>query len=541
MSAPGVPAAPTAPDSPTIPPPAGPAESPPPSRRKDPSVTQSAAAGSIAFVISVALSFVITPFILRTLGDARYGTWSLIAQVTGYYGLLDFGVRGAVAYYAASLLATDKDEDVSRLASSAFWGLCGIALVALALGAVLFVYFPSWFETNGVATGEIRGAIVVVSLSIALTLPFDVFGAIVNGCRRPDILSGLDVAMRIVTSVVMVIVLSQGAGLVGLASVQFGGKIVQWVVLAAVSRRFVPTLSLDPRLFGREWLRRVVSYGSRNFVINISLAVIHRLDYVLIGTFLGVRFVTIYTIGKMMTGYVSKACSNVTRAFTMHFAHLRAREEMERLRELYLVGARISGLFACLLTGYVLVFGSDFVALWLGPSYVQGEWTARTDVVLGILLLGQAPRLFQSISWQLLFGIRRVDFLMWVQVGEAIANLALSLALVRPLGIVGVALGTFIPIVISNTIVLPRYVLRELGLPPRDYLRRGVARPLAVAAIVTAASAALVIGVPIRGWPSFVAEAVVASLVGIALSYAFVLTGDERRWVRARVPFLRAT
>lgn len=532
MSAPPAPQAPTAAS-----------EAPaavPPSRRKDPSVTRSAAAGSIAFVISVALSLFITPFILRTLGDARYGTWSLIAQVTGYYGLLDFGVRGAVAYYVATLLATDDDETVSRVASSAFWGLCGIALVAVALGAVLYVYFPAWFETNGVDPAEIRGAIVVVTLSLALTLPFDVFGAIVNGARRPDIISTLDVGMRIATSVAMVVVLSQGGGLVGMASVQLGGRLVQWGVLAAISRRFVPTLRIDPRLFGRDWLGKVVSYGSRNFVINISLAVIHRLDYVLIGTFLGVRFVTVYSIGKMMTGYVSKACSNVTRAFTMHFTHLGARRELERLRELYLTGARLSGLFACLLTGYVLVFGSDFVRLWLGPSYVEGEWTARTDVVLAILLVGQAPRLFQSISWQLLFGIKKVNFLMWVQIGEAIANVALSLALVKPLGIVGVALGTFVPLVVSNTIVLPRYILRELQLTRGEYLRRGIARPIAAGGVVTAASALLVAAAPIGGWPSFVGTAAVATLIGLVVSYAGVLTADERRIVRSRIPFLRS-
>ena len=520
-------------------PPSSPPAGPPPSRRKDPSVTVSAAAGSIAFVISVALSLFVTPFILKSLGDARYGTWSLIAQVMGYYGLLDFGVRGAVAYYVASLLATDDDESVSRVASSAFWGLSAIAVVAVAFGAVLYTYFPTWFETNGVAPAEIRGAIVVVTISLALTLPFDVFGAIVNGARRPDIISTLDVAMRIVTSGAMVVVLSQGGGLVGLASVQLGGRLVQWAVLATVSRRFVPTLRIDPRLFGRDWLRKVVSYGSRNFVINISLAVIHRLDYVLIGTFLGVRFVTVYSIGKMMTGYVSKACSNITRAFTTHFAHHSARQELDRLRELYLTGARLSGLFACLLTGYVLVFGSDFVRLWLGPSYVEGEWTARTDVVLAILLVGQAPRLFQSISWQLLFGIKKVNFLMWVQVGEAVVNLALSLALVKPLGIVGVALGTFIPLVVSNTVVLPRYVLRQLHMSRSDYLRRGIARPIIVAALVTAASAALVAAVPIGGWLSFAATAALAALIGAVASYAAVLTPEERRVVRSRIPLLK--
>lgn len=509
-------------------------------RRPDPSVSQAAGVGSIAFVVSVALSFFITPFIVRTLGDARYGTWSLIAQVTGYYGLLDFGVRGAVAYYAASLLATEKDEDVSDLASSAFWGLAVIAIGALVFGGVLMVFFPSWFETAGVDSGEIRGAIAIVTISLALTLPFDVFGAIVNGCRRPDILNGLDVALRIVTSGLIVVVLSQGGGLMGLAAVQLGGRLVTWAALAAVSRHYVPTLSLSPRRFARAWLDKVVSYGSRNFVINVALAVIHRLDYVLIGTFLGVRFVTFYSIGKMMTGYVSQACSNVTRAFTMHFAHHAARGETERLRELFLTGARISGVFAMLLTGYVLAFGTPFVRLWLGPQYVEGPWKERTDVVLAILLIGQAPRLFQSISWQLLFGIRRVNFLMWLQVGEAVANFLLSLALVKPLGLPGVALGTFVPLLVSNTYFLPRYVLREVELSGQEYVRRGIGRPMVVAVVTTIASAALVETVPIDGWLSFVSLAAIASAIGATLAFVGVLTPDERLWVRRRIPFLRS-
>ena len=44
----------------------------------------------------------------------------------------------------------------------------------------------------------------------------------------------------------------------------------------------------------------------------------------------------------------------------------------------------------------------------------------------------------------------------WVSLGEALANLVLSLILVRPLGIVGVAIGTGVPVLIANLgILLP--------------------------------------------------------------------------------------
>src|SRR5690606_29382642 len=165
---------------------------------------------------------------------------------------------------------------------------------------------------------------------------------------------------------------------------------------------------------------------------------------------LGVRQVTVYAIGQMIVTYASGAVSNITRAFTMHFAHVHASGDHERLRKLYLDGVRHSASLAIPLAIYLLCFGSSFIGLWLGPEYVTGDWRERSDVVLAILIVGKLPRFVQSISWQLLFGAHKIAFLTKLQVGEAIANAALSLSLVRWLGMPGVALGTLIPVLVSN-------------------------------------------------------------------------------------------
>src|SRR5688572_24904937 len=57
-----------------------------------PSVKRTALVNAIAYVIGVIVSFVQAPFLIHRLGDERYGVWTLIGTVTGYYGLLDVGV-----------------------------------------------------------------------------------------------------------------------------------------------------------------------------------------------------------------------------------------------------------------------------------------------------------------------------------------------------------------------------------------------------------------------------------------------------------------
>ena len=68
---------------------------------------------------------------------------------------------------------------------------------------------------------------------------------------------------------------------------------------------------------------------------------------------------------------------------------------------------------------------------------------------------------------------------LW-DVAEAIANLLLSIYWARKYGLIGVALGTVVPMLTVSLFVLPCYTLHIIGLPARDYLRRALAQPVAV-------------------------------------------------------------
>jgi O-antigen/teichoic acid export membrane protein len=53
---------------------------------------------------------------------------------------------------------------------------------------------------------------------------------------------------------------------------------------------------------------------------------------------------------------------------------------------------------------------------------------------------------------------------------EGIANVILSIVLVRPLGIVGDAIGTAIPLLCTSLFFLPRHMCRQLKIPVRKFL-----------------------------------------------------------------------
>src|SRR5689334_7759573 len=78
-----------------------------------------------AVLLGMSISFVLSPFLVHHLGDARYGLWGVIGSIIGYLGLLDFGIRVGVTRFVARHDATGDREAATRLVSTAL-GLFGV-------------------------------------------------------------------------------------------------------------------------------------------------------------------------------------------------------------------------------------------------------------------------------------------------------------------------------------------------------------------------------------------------------------------------------
>ena len=97
----------------------------------------------------------------------------------------------------------------------------------------------------------------------------------------------------------------------------------------------------------------------------------------------------------------------------------------------------------------------------MGRAYVTGDVTHRSDIVMLVLVGAHVCRWTQAVVWQAVASTGEYRHVMWLNVAEAIANLALSLVLVRTLGLLGVALGTMIPMAVSYLWLMPAHVLKR--------------------------------------------------------------------------------
>src|SRR6202008_4912680 len=81
---------------------------------------------------------------------------------------------------------------------------------------------------------------------------------------------------------------------------------------------------------------------------------------------------------------------------------------------------------------------------------------------------------FQGPMVGLLYGVSKHKFYAYLNLAEGSINLILSLVLVRHFGMIGVALGTLIPMLVTKLWIQPLYVCHVAGIEFLEYLRKSV-------------------------------------------------------------------
>jgi hypothetical protein len=111
---------------------------------------------------------------------------------------------------------------------------------------------------------------------------------------------------------------------------------------------------------------------------------------------------------------------------------------------------------------------------------------------------------------------------------EGVINLGLSLALVKPLGIVGVALGTAIPALLSDAVWLPVVICRLYSIRIVDYVRQAYLPPILSAIVFVGSLKLLSIFVEPNTWPKFSMTILFSSIMFVLAAFSLCLEKYQR-------------
>ena len=413
--------------------------------------------------INIAVGFFLSPFILHHLGDEAFGLWVLIFSLTGYYGIFDFGIRSSLIRYVSKYRATQEHEQLARVVNTSLFLYTCTGLFLILPTVVCQIYVDRIFHIQPSFLRDARILVAIVGYSLSIGFPLGISGGILEGLQKFYLINGTNITATLLRAVLIVYVLLHGFGLLSVA------LITVTLPLLASAVRFVMTHRLLAVPYGWRYVdrisfREVANYGSVTFMIIVALQLRYRTDAVIIGSFLSATAITYFSIGSRLVDYATQVVSSLANIFTPMSSHFHATGTHAQLRTIFISGNRACALAMFPMTVILVVMGKSIIEAWVGPRYVSSY------VVLLILLIPAALYESQASSNRLLFGMSLHKPLAYVVLMEGIANVILSVTLVRPFGIIGDAIGTAIPMLCTALFFLPRHMCRQLGIPVYRFL-----------------------------------------------------------------------
>ena len=422
--------------------------------------------------VNIAVGFFLSPFILHHLGDEAFGLWILIFALTGYYGIFDFGIRSSIVRYVSKFQATGDKDELARLVNTSLFTYTCLGLILIVPSVVGAFYVDRLFQIPPGFLRDARILFLMVGLSLALGFPLGISGGILEGLQRFYLMNWTNIANTLLRAVLIVYVLRHGFGLLSVAFI----TVTLPLITAAVRGVFAQRLMGIPygwQYVSRDSMRQVANYGSVTFMIIVAGRLRFKTDAVVIGTFLSAAAITHFSIGARLVDYAGETVSSLAQIFLPMSSHLHATGNYDQLRKVFISGNRACALVMFPMTVALVVMGKSVIEAWVGRQYVTSSY-----VVLLIVLIPSALYQAQSTSNRILFGMSLHKSLAYVVLMEGIANVILSVVLVRPLGIVGDALGTAIPLLCTSLVFLPRHMCRQLQVPVRKFLFESYFYPL---------------------------------------------------------------
>ncbi|MBZ2172989.1 lipopolysaccharide biosynthesis protein [Nitratidesulfovibrio sp. SRB-5] len=417
----------------------------------------------LSFAVGVAFALLVTPTVVGAMGKAQYGVWVLVSSIVCYFLLLEGGVMQAVSKYAAAAHGRNDQQEVDRVFTVGV-ALHGLSCLVSLLVTAALVYGADFFDARHVSPGRLRLCLLIYSSCLAAMFLFRSHMGIIMAEMRWTLIAVLAMLRSTVTSLVVLFSINESNGLELLSAVNGGGFLLESLLCVLIVKRR-GSARFRPHLFSRALAREMLGYGWAFTVTQIGESMRYRSQNYIIAWFMGVREVAVFSIAMQFVGYFLSLMQSAFGIMVPYFSRLQADGDGEGTRATLLFSLRLSYMTSSLIAACLIFYGRPFILLWLGEGF-SPSYDALVPLSLGAALsLGMLP------ADGYLLGTATHRTLARCAMAEGVLIVLLSLLLVTPYGIVGVAWAYLLASALFRAGIVPWLVFTHAGMSLIVYLR----------------------------------------------------------------------
>jgi O-antigen/teichoic acid export membrane protein len=426
-------------------------------------------------VVSGVTLLLMPPFLIKALSHDSYSSWMLVLQIGGYVNFFDVGLQTAVGRFTAHSIELKNTKYISMIVSTAITMLSFLSLFALAIIILVSSNLHNIFkEIPNYLYSDVKSALLLVSISLALSLPFSVFNGVLVGTQRYDILAYITSVSLVVNSLAVVVTAYLTHNIKCMATAYISVNICSFLCMFVIFRHYFKSIVVSIKSISISTAKSLLVYCYGLSVWSLAMLMVSGMDITLVGYF-DYKSVPYYTIAASLTVFMIGFQNSIFTVLIPTSAVLSAREDSIQLGKLLIVTTRYC-MMVLLITGLpVIIFANYILNAWVGNDYA-----VHATAMLQVLISANIIRLSASPYSNILIGTAQQKLVIISPLVEGLSNILCSLILVHSLGALGIALSTMVggTVGVMSNLLYNMNRTKGITFKVSDYIWEGIATPV---------------------------------------------------------------
>lgn len=418
--------------------------------------------GSALSMLTIILGSLIqifyTPLYMKYLGTTDFGINSLVQSIMGYMGMLNLGLGNAMLRYTVRYRAEGKIEEEKSLNGMFLTIFSILMLISLVIGVYIYINIPNFFSEKFTVEEllKTRRVFLIMMLNVAVSFPVGVFSTNIASREKFLYQRGISLVKTISIPIIGAILMINGFGLISVTV----STVLLGLIVSIFDVLYAQKLGMRVNFnkFDFKILKEIFHYSFYIFLNIIIDRVYWGTDRVIIGKYIGVGAVGIYSIASIFNQLYMNFSTAISGVLFPKINRLIVEDKHEEISNLFIKVGRLQYIILGLISSGFILFGKDFIYLWLGEGYSEVY-----KIALWIMIPLTVP-LIQNTGIAIMQARNKHKFRSMIYLIIAVANVITSVVLVKQYGSIGCAIATGMSFVVGNIVIMNIYYYKRMNL-----------------------------------------------------------------------------
>lgn len=417
--------------------------------------------------LSILIQLAYVPLLLHYLTKNEYGLYQLIGSLIAYMAVMDFGLSTTIIrYYSKYKCLNDEYGKENILAIfSIIYGV--IAVACIFIGGGIYISIDGIFGAT-LTLSELQSAKVmflILLVNITVTISSNIYTAVITAHEKFIFLRLVSIVQTCLKPAVVIAVLAYNASAINMVIID---TVFNFLVITTNIYYCYYKLGLKIKFYywDKALSKEILCFSGFIFLGVLVDQIYWKTSQLVLGAISGTSAVAIYAIALQVDMAFMNFSSGISGVFLPKLSAIVAStKDMTAINDLFVKIGRIQYLVLALIFSGFLVYGKQFILLWVGEGFEETYYIAL------IIMLALMIPLIQNLGISILYAMNKHAFRSKIYVIIASLNLIISIPLAKQYGGIGCAIATGGALLLGNGLIINIYYYKIIHLDVLRFFR----------------------------------------------------------------------